>query len=510
MDNYKFKLSIFIALIIILIGAIYYGIFGFSVSYLSEKEIKEGGKPNDDLINSLKINDIDTVYDKENNIFYYSIPSEYKNKKYTLKLNVDDGYKYKFLNYNTNVIDVNYENLIDVIIYNDKYYFETKIQLTNLPLIEIITDTIITDNDTNSVFKYINPSNLDKVVSHNSKIHIRGATSKRYYKKSYKIEFYNKDYEKEKSVNISNFYYGSDFILDATYRDNSKIRNVIATEIWNSISDDFTNIDIYSEFTEVFINGKHMGLYVFTEPINRKRLSLNKNTETNTSVILKSTEWEASKINNGYTNILDDTYSGYELKYPNDESLFSISWEKILSKLSEYYKKEKSITYKQLNKIFDVNNYIDMILFNSFINNSDNNMIKNNYFYMQSLNDKINIQPWDMEFSFGLKYSEKDENNFVKNENDYTDIMFDIKHNDKKINSLLINKYWNYRRSVLSDKYIDDLIDKYLSALNNGATKRDSELWINYDVEKEIEDVRTWLHERIKVYDNYIRGLENE
>lgn len=510
MDNYKLKLSIFIVLIIILIGTIYYGIFGFSVSYLSEKEIKEERKLKDNLVSFLKINDIDTVYDKDNNIFYYSIPTEYKNKKYTLKLNIDDGYKYKILNYNTNIISVNYEKVLDVIIYNDKYFFETKIQLTNLPLVDITTDSIITDNDTNSVFKYINPSNLDKVVIHNSKIHIRGATSKRYDKKSYKIEFYNNDYDKEKSVNISNFYYGSDFILDATYRDNSKIRNVIATEIWNSISDDFSAIDVYSEFAEVFINGKYVGLYVFTEPINRKRLSLNKSSETNTSIILKSTEWEASKINSDYTNILDNTYLGYELKYPNDESLYSISWEKMLNKLSKYYELQKSITYKELSKIFDVNNYIDMILFNSFINNSDNNMIKNNYFYMQSLNDKINIQPWDMEFSFGLKFSLENENNFTKNEKDYTNILFDIKHDDKKINDLLINRYWNYRRSVLTDKYINELIDDYLNNLTKGAAKRDSQLWLDYDVEKEIEDVRNWLHERIKIYDNYIRGLENE
>ena len=39
MDNYKIKLSIFILLLISLLIIIYYGIFGFSVSYLSVKEI---------------------------------------------------------------------------------------------------------------------------------------------------------------------------------------------------------------------------------------------------------------------------------------------------------------------------------------------------------------------------------------------------------------------------------------------------------------------------------------
>ena len=46
-----------------------------------------------------------------------------------------------------------------------------------------------------SVVKYNNPSNLDKVVTYNSKIHIRGATSKRFDKKSYKLNVYTEDYE---------------------------------------------------------------------------------------------------------------------------------------------------------------------------------------------------------------------------------------------------------------------------------------------------------------------------
>ena len=170
MNNYKLKLVIFIILLMILSIVLYYGLFGFSVSYLSESEIKEERKEKDNLISFFEINDIETVYDKENDIYYYSIPKEYENKKYTLKINLDSKYKYKIVGYATNIITVDYSKDYKIIIYDDENYYETKIRLTNLPLVNITTDTDITDNETNSIFKYINPSNLDEVVTYNSKI----------------------------------------------------------------------------------------------------------------------------------------------------------------------------------------------------------------------------------------------------------------------------------------------------------------------------------------------------
>lgn len=510
MNNYKFKIVIFVLLLGLLSVVLYYGLFGFSVSYLSENEIKEERKEKENLVNFFEINNIETVYDKDNDIYYYSVPDKFENKKYTLKLELDSEYKYKIVDHISNIITVKYDKDYKVIIYNDKYYYETTIRLTNLPLVNIETDADISDNETNSVFKYINPSNLDEVVTYNSKIKIRGATTRWYDKKSYKVEMYDTDYDKEKNVNISNFYYGSSFILDAMYRDNSKIRNVLATELWNNISDDFTNIDVYSEYVEVFINGKYVGLYAFTEPINRKNLNLNKSTLNDTSVVIKSNDWTTPDKYSSYKNILDDKYLDYELKYPNDEELFNESWEAIITKLSKYYNADVK-DYKLIDEVFNINNYIDMVLFNSFTNNEDNKLTKNNYFYIKNLNDKVHVQPWDMEFCFGLRYSNQNSYNFEKVLDDYDDIKFEIKNKDSdKINNLLINKYWNFRRNVLNEKYLDELLDEYLNDLNKGAAKRDSELWIDYDIEEEIEDIRTWLHKRLNYYDNYIRGLENE
>jgi len=511
MENYKLKVVIFSLLVIILSVILFYGIFGFSVSYLSVEEIKEDRKLEENLINYFKINNLDTIYDKINNIYYYSIPENYEGEKYTLKLELDNGYKYKILNHTTNIITVDYKKEYNIIIYNEKYYYETKIILTNLPLVNVITDSEITDNDTNAIFEYINPNNLDQIVNYNSKIKIRGATTKRYNKKSYKVEFYDKDFDKEKNVNISNFYYGSTYILDAMFRDNSKVRNVFSTDLWNDISKDFTNVDVHSEYVELFINEEYIGLYSFTEPINRKNLNLNKSSENDTSVIIKSNSSKIPEKEEKFKNVLEDLYLDYEMKYPNDEELFSISWDKILTKLSDYYNEEVEKTEENLNKILDINNYIDILIYNAFIDNKDNDMKKNNYYYLKNLSSKLYIQPWDMEFTFGLSFNEDAPYDFQKDMTKYDKVDFIIKKDDIiKIKKLIINRYWNLRRNVLSETNLVRLLNKYKKDLTKGAAKRDTSKWLEYDVEEEIKDIEIWLKKRIKVFDNYIRSLENE
>ncbi|MBE6139428.1 MAG: hypothetical protein E7174_02860 [Firmicutes bacterium] len=506
----KFKFIIFILLIISFVIVLFYGIFGTSLSFLSSKEIKKDRKLKEDLINELKINNEDAIYDKNKNIYYYMVPSNYENNIYVLNLDLKDGFKYKIVGENLNIIKVDYSKQIKVIIYNDKYYYETKIQLTNLPLISITSESDITTNDTESIFTYINTNNIEKQFINNSKIHIRGASSKKFDKKSYKINMYNKSYKKEEEVNIENFYYGNSFILDAVYRDPSKLRNVLSTELWNDISNDFNNVDIYSEFVEVFINNEYKGIYVFTEPINRRRLNLNKSDSTDTSIIIKSVNWiMPQEIKKNY-NIDIPIHLGYELKYPNDSEFYESSWDLILNKLSTYY--TDMYSYEKIKNSFNLKNYIDIIIFNAFTNNSDNNLAKNNYFYAHSLNSKeIYIQPWDMEYSYGLTFASENKKFYEKNLNDYTEIYTLFYHEDcPEINKLLIDRYWELRKNILTKEYFDNVLDKYKNQLNKGAALRDSSIWYEYDIEEEIEEIRTWIYNRLDYFDSYIKDLENE
>lgn len=508
----KLKFIIFILLIILFIVSLFYSIFGTSLSYLSLEEIKENRKLNNKLINKIKINNLETIYNKNNNIYYYSVSKDYENNLYVLNIELESDYKYKIIDKTLNIIRVDYKEPINIIIYNDKYYYETKIQLTNLPIINIETEDEITNLKIKSNFKYINSNNTEKMLNHNIKINVRGNSSKYFDKKSYRINFYNKKYTKDKKVYISNFYYGDSLILDSVYRDSSKIRNLLATELWNDISDDFNNIDIYSEFVEVFINNEYKGLYVLTEPINRTKLNLNKSNNLDTSIILKVQQWESVKKDINFSNITDDFYFSYELKYPNDEELFSISWNKILNKIADYYDLNYKSSYETIKSTWNIENYIDMIIYNAFINNSDNNLYKNNYLYINSLkSEEVFIQPWDMEYSFGIKFCVKDDYFMCKNMEDYNEIYTGFIHkNAPEINDLLIKRYKELRKNILTQKYFDKKLDSYINFLTKGSSKRDSEKWYEYDIQTEIEEIRVWIYNRLDYFDDYIESLENE
>lgn len=512
MNNKMFKIALFIFLIIILIIIILSSLFGLSLSFLSEENIKSNRKQKNDLVTSFKINGLDTTYDKSTNVHYYMVQEKYDNKEYILKLELDNGYKYKIVNQSLNIIKVNYEKLIDIIIYNDRYYCETRLQLTNLPLINIISEKTITSNDTKSTFTYINTSTLEKQVTSNSIIHTRGGTSLDFSKNSYRVKTFNKKFNKEKNILISNFYYGSSFILDAVYKDPSKVRNLLASTLWNDISDDFTDVDINSEFVEVFVNNEYKGLYVLTEPINRKKLNLNRSDSKNTSVVVKSSGWAIIDEYDNSKVIDNPEYLNYEIKYPNNEEFFDKVWNKFISKISAYYNEETSKDYDLINDTWNLNNYVDIVIFNAFINNLDNQMIKNNYFYMKNLDAvEIYIQPWDMEFSFGLEYSKHAEQYSKKNIKDYDDISLLFYHEDSdEINRLLIHRYWELREKILTKENFNNLLDNYKDLLTKGSAKRDSDTWYEYDIEKEIEEIREWLYNRLEYFDKYVEDIENE
>ena len=512
MSKKRIKILVLLLLIISLILVALCSTFGISISLKSVDEIKKNREYKNNLINNIKINNVDAVYDKNENIYYYPVSEKHENNRYILKLELEYGYKYKIVNHKLNIIKVDYDKPIDVIIYNENYYYETKIILTNLPLISIESEENITFDETNSVIKYVNPNSLSNEISINSKIHIRGATSKIFLKSSYRIHIYDDDYNKEKNVLFSNFYYGSSFILDSIYRDPSKIRNILATNLWNDISNDFTNSGIVTELVEVFINNEYRGLYVLTEPVNRKNLNLSKSSLEDTSIIVKSHGWGTTGTLKNFKNINEAFFMQYEIKYPNNENLYSKVWNKFLSKISDYYNPNIDNTYEVIRNTWNLNNYIDIIIFNAFINNCDNNLIKNNYYYMKSLSsDEVYVQPWDMEYSFGLVYSQSANRLTTKNSDDYKYIYTIFSHPyAPEINKLLISRYWELRKKILTKDYFDKLLDKYETELSKGAAKRDSELWYEYDIKEEIEEIRTWIYNRIDFFDEYVKGLENE
>lgn len=488
----KFKLIVFICLIFSLFLLLFCSIFGTNLSFKNLDKIKENRKNKEIFKDNIKINGIDLLYDKNSNVYYYMISEKYENQKYMFKLDLDTKYKYKIIDYTLNIIDIKYDEPIKVIIYDKKNYYKINIQLTNLPLINIETDNEITSENQNTIFTYINENSVQRRFENDAKIKVRGATTQVLDKKSYRVNFYNKSYTEEKKVSFSKFYTGDSLILDGVYRDASKIRNLLATELWNDISKDFTELRMYSEFVEVFINDEYRGLYLLTEPINRTKLKLNKTNNSDSSFVVKST-----------LGILD-------VKYPNDETYTTDTINVTKSIILKYLQTRMDASFEIIEKTFDINNYVDIIIFNYFINNLDNRLDQNVYYYNDSLKENIvYIQPWDMEWTFGLIPAQKDEDIGIKSDSNIFDCLL-YHPNSPEINKLIIERYWELRKNILTEEYFNNLINNYSNQLIKGSAFRDSNTWYEYDIQNELDFIKTWIKDRIKYTDEKIKEIKNE
>lgn len=513
MNNKKKKIIILVLLILLFF--VYFIFYDLGVQcFLTSDESIKSSKSEKFNLSILYINNVEAAYDSNANIFYYNIPQKYENSKYILKLNLEGDYKYKFVGYKFNIVNIDYDKPINVIIYNKDSYFETKIKFTNLPIVILKNDNNLEINkeDINAQFNYINNSSK---VNHKSniKIRTRGSTSSDFEKKSYRITTYDKNFNNEKDVSFSKFYYGSSFILDAQYSDKSKIREVFSTKLWNDISKDFTNVNMYQEFVEVFINNEYKGLYILKEPVNRNKLNLNKSTSNSTSIIIKSTGWNLYNQLQDFDGLNSSKYKDYEIKYPNDERLYSTVWNKFLNKSLVYYNSYQDLTDEIINNTFDINNYVDIVIFNAFIDNGDNKIRKNNFFYMtDDKSEKIYIQPWDFNYSFGNEYDKDIQNMHVRENFDNYNNTYSIQISKNTINTnkLISERYWELRKTILTKEYIDSTLDDYKNDLLKGATSRDSGRWYEYDCEEEIEKVRSWSYNRLEFLDEYMMGVANE
>ena len=205
MEKFKTKLVLLVLLVICLGIITFYGVFGLSISPFSTNKIKSTRKEQKDLTAITAINGNNIAYDKNTNTYFYTISKKSLGSTIALKLEFDGNYKYKFKGHTINLLKVDFNRTYKVIIYNKNKYYETKIRFTNLPIVNIGVNGAITRDETNSDFTYINSTLLNKVVNSNSTIKVRGQTSSKFPKKSYKIKMYNKSYSKDKDIIMSKF-----------------------------------------------------------------------------------------------------------------------------------------------------------------------------------------------------------------------------------------------------------------------------------------------------------------
>lgn len=476
-------------------------------------DLKKNRIYSNNLVTAVKYYDSYLCFDSVSGIFYTN------DKKIDVgKVNVISPYKVSFIYEKIN------DDKYDIFVYSDKFYKRYEVRIVDIPLISIRTfndvDDYLISKNNNITLTYNNEIVEQKPISKisfslidnnyekrrlkknfesiNASMYVRGATSLQFSKKSYRIILDN-------GLSVLGMRKDKDWILDALYTDQSKIRNKFSSDMWNLINNNQSvDNDLSGEFVEVFIDDNYCGLYVLKEKVNKKNLNVSSD-----GLLAKSIAHVDDYIKNDFmmkdlSNVFveDGSFLGnFEIKQYSKSSLNSF-----YSKLGDFYSSE--YLFDTIDKTFDLKNFLNYKIF-LLLTYGDDNFTKNQYLSMSESDSKILITPWDMDLTWGLFSTYEGEFLSSKKCDSYSDIswIYSVVGNmDEKTLSLLKERYWQLRKDVITMDTINEYLNSYKKLLvESGAAKRDSDRWYEYDVEFEIEQIREWANNRIQFLDEYFK-----
>ena len=361
-------------------------------------------------------------------------------------------------------------------------------------------------------------------VSYEAKIKWRGGSTNTEgkHKRNYKIKF--KDKQQFFGLKAD-----KNWILDAGQQDLFRLRNRIATELWNDFArkpyyaadGDEVFSGVRGRVVEVFLNDEYIGIYSLIETMDNKTLGLSKSRKG----IIHGQLWKT----NGYglsmmyntPSVFDNTSSTwdvFETKYPDIKDVnptdYSPLWKAInfvVNSSDEEFK--DSVAY-----YFDLPVVEDYYIYTQTLCAVDN-IGKNMYWaiYDSKESPKITFAVWDLDLTVGSSYLKVYDQKYTLPNHIIRGYFNLIKRliatNAGDFNLQVRERYWSARKDILST---DSLIARYKSYYQLlkkcGAAEREAQRWSGdmdilqqkLDYDKEMEYITNWITRHMKVLDRQL------
>lgn len=483
----------------------------------------------------IEFNEQKLIFSSDTGTFYYSLVEE-DDDAFNPVVQMSGDSKYQLGIYDSTITNevISNNEVIEFIVFSDSEYAKYQLKCTTLPVMNIQCDEVIGDNDCNmQVSLFDNRKDcFNRVTSSEGEIRVRGATTRVFPKKSYKMTLTKRSPGKNRRANVISLLgmiQEDDWILYAAYNDCEKVRNVFSQNLWKSScsTDNRWKLDTGNEYryVEVFLNGEYLGLYALGYPISETQLRLG-NTGFS-DVLYKKIEWaDEMYLPADPHEPIDD----YEIKYisfldKEDVSYDAVGW----SILWEYYQnlyQNRTDTY-QLLQYYDLDNAIDMYLFLNLIQGSDNasdssGLYKNAYLGIRDNGgQKVSFWiPWDMDISWGNSWCDEEELNFTKTYGaDSSDnCLFEtgylnqcMVNNDPYVWAELVERYEQLRQSDWSWEIIEQTLDCYEEDIfDSGAYLREMERWPGgsyIDPSQKLSVFKQYVYDRLIENDAYMESI---
>lgn len=394
-------------------------------------------------------------------------------------------------------------------------------QINQLPIIKL-TGQFSNDYQTGTVSLYLPDGTSQKLLE--TSIKWRGGTTntENTHKRNYTIKF-------SEDQQFFGLRKDNKWILDAGNADVFRLRNKIATELWNDMAHKpyYANQEpkalsgVRSQVVEVYLNDEYMGIYSLMECMDRKQLKLKKfNKET---YEIRGGLWKA--IGWGNTMMWDcesydnhsDTWGEFEVKYPELDDVPETDYSTLYNAIDFVINSSDADFISHINEYFDMPVVIDYYIF-LYVLNAYDNRGKNMYWavYDKTQDKKLTIAVWDLDCSVGQRWIDQ----ILPNSSapdypfaDYLNIYYRLSHlNADSFNDKVLERYQQLRTTCLStDSLIKRYQDYYELLKNTGAAQREEERWsgdsdvrgeeINF--QKEMAYITDWITRHMQYLDNY-------
>ena len=330
----------------------------------------------------------------------------------------------------------------------------------------------------------------------------RGDSSSSFEKISYSIGLLD---SKGENLNESLLGMRSDnsWKLKGMVADTRKIREKTACELWEQFSQSNTEVNEtgpHMEYLELIVDNDYVGLYGLVEPVDAKKLELDKN-----DVLYKSTNWIVPEdediqytIDNKWKIV---TYM--RLRYPDDITDYEKAWYPLRDYLATFYK-DGGDERPPESKIY-VSNAIDMILFNMTISGSDN--CYKNLYYAADVDESGSYTmrqiPWDLDLTFAEIWGGafKDDETVVYEEQA---IPFLRDTNPDTVRPDLQERWQECRDGFLSTENILNIMCENRDYLiNAGVKERENTRWPKYKMSYDIDKILDYQERRMIWLDEY-------
>lgn len=352
------------------------------------------------------------------------------------------------------------------------------------------------------------------------------------HKRNYKIKLYE-----EKS--LFGLRKDKNWILDAGQVDLFRLRNRIATEIWNDMAHQpyyhYQEPDVLTgvrgKVVEVYLNNEYMGIYCLTEAMDRNQLKLKKYDKSTGQIhggLWKAEDWGNSLMDKviPYDNS-KETWDAFEVKYPDLDDLEETDYS-TLSNAIEFVATSTNEDFSQhVHEYFDMPVVIDYFIFLHALNAFDNTG-KNIFWavYNKEADKKLTLAVWDLDGTAGQKWIER----WVP---DASSPMIEVENNNRlyrrlaklnvdSFNKKVIERYHQLRQNTLSTANLVNRYEYYYNLIKDcGAAEREEARWSEdsdidgkvLNFESEYSDIKDWIIRHMDFLDTTVfdseTGLQN-